>query len=145
MGLQLEKTGPRENPIKILHITPHFEVFFIRLLLDFWSNGQDIFFHILGKRIIKPNNIIIPALSHFRYHWSTQNKIVVAFNKTENNIIENIKDPIIMYGLYLSWICSKLPDNIIGNKGSTHGARIVNIHAKNEINGIIIFMLPIIL
>ena len=61
-------------------------------------------------------------------------KKVVALRKIENTIIESASEAIITNGHFLSSGFSILQERMIGRSGSTHGARMVRIPAKNEIN-----------
>ena len=90
------------------------------------------------------NQTKIPPENNFQTIGSTHIKTVEAFNKSENNIIENHKEAIIIYGLDLFSASLTLAHKITGKSGKTHGARIVKTQARNDtINNVIIFCLKI--
>lgn len=107
-------------------------------MLDFWSNHilEDIFFHKFGNIVMIQKIKIINQDILVKIDLSNHIKRVVAFNNSENIIIETESDAIIIYGLALL-SCNDEP-RIIGKSGKTQGARTVNIPAKNEINNIVI-------
>lgn len=141
MGLQLEKTGHRENQTKIVQKIHDFSDDSQRIWFDFLSNQilLDIFFHRFGNIVIIQKNKIIVQDIFVRIDLSNHIKNVVAFNNNENTIIEKESAKIIIYGLDLS-SCNEEP-SIIGKSGKTHGASTVNIPAKNEIIKIGIYKL----
>ncbi len=65
-------------------------------------------------------------------------KSVVALSNIENITIENIRDSIIIYGLYLSSGLVVLAQSITGKSGKTQGARIVKTQARNDTIKIVI-------
>jgi hypothetical protein len=71
---------------------------------------------------------------------SIHESTVVAWTNIVNMIIETDKEAIIIYGLDLSSPAPALAPNITGKSGSTHGARIVSIQAKNEISKSVIII-----
>lgn len=143
MGLQLLNTGQRDNQINIAHNIHFFSALFAKFLFELSDIFQEIFFHKFGKIIIHQKNIKIPPLILFQIRGSTHKNKVEAFKSIEKIIIEMIRDRIIIYGLYLSLLSAILTHKITGKSGSTHGAKMVKTHAKNEtnINVIIIFLL----
>ena len=112
-------------------------------LLDLSENHNLVerFFHKLGNIVIIQNNIKIIQENNFHTIGSTQINTVEAFNNKENKIIDIDRDAIIIYGLYLSLESAAQAHKITGKSGKTHGARIVNIQARNEtINKLIMFL-----
>jgi len=142
VGLQLENTGQSDIQINILHSIHFFPADFHKFLLELSENHIFVekFFHKFGKIVIIQNNINITPENNFQTIGSTHIKIVEAFSKSENIIIDTTKDNIIMYGLDLLLESSTDAHNITGKSGNTHGASIVRIHAKNEIINNVIFL-----
>lgn len=107
---------------------------FCRASVDLFSNPSfiEILFHKLGNRVIIQSQIISQPENIDQKVGGTCINSVDAFSKIENTTIEKAKEAIITNGHFLLF-SSKLPARIIGKSGNTHGARIVSIHAKNDI------------
>jgi len=134
VGLQLVKTGQSATHINIAHALPSFWLAFQRSLLE-PSESQSfvvIFFQRLGKIVIIQKNIIMTPENFVSVFVSIPESTVVACNNIVKIMIDTESEAIIIYGLDLSLLSPALAPSITGSKGSTHGARIVRIPAKND-------------
>jgi len=140
VGLQLLKTGQRENHINISQINHFFWDDFHKNSFDLDSkpNFKLILFHKSGNKVIIQNKIIIIQEMLVNISLLNHIKSVLAFNAKEKIIIEIESENIIIKDFLLLFLSQILLHNIIGKSGKTHGASIVKIPEKNEINNIAI-------
>ena len=144
VGLQLLNTGQSDIQINTLHNTHFFLADCHSFVLDFSDNHilVEKSFHKLGNIVINQNNIKIIQENNFHTIGSTHMNNVEALSRRENIIIDIQRDNIIIYGLNLSLVSDAEAHKIIGKSGNTHGARIVNTQARNDIiNNVIIFFI----
>jgi len=134
VGLQLEKTGPKETQTITLQKCHFFWALFQRSLLELLErpNFVDRFFHKSGNNVIIQNPIIRTHENNFQTIGSIAIKSVVAFKASEKIIIDIASARIIIYGRILSFESSILAHNITGKRGNTQGDSIVKTPAKNE-------------
>ena len=98
-----------------------------------WENEDlaTIHIQICGNMYINPSIKRILPERYFQNDEGISIKRVLTLSKTVKNTIEKARESVTIYG-YHFFFSDRDPANTTGRTGSTHGARIVRIHAKKE-------------
>lgn len=133
VGEQLANTGPSEAPMRISPVIPFLLPAFESAVCDFAPNLSfaETFSHRSGNRVMIPKKSTMEPENICQKLWGISIRSVEAFNRSVKTTIEPARLRVMMIGLRIFLSVSE-PPMITGNRGRTHGARMVSTPAKKE-------------